>query len=355
MEGARRVPGWTPVDFLILRHGQTTWNARGIIQGQADAPLDDVGRAQARALAEFLAGDGDANLSARRKSGLTRPGLPVVTSDLSRAVDTARVLADALVRARARDDPTRLDPGDDRDPSDEPEPLVKTNKLRERHVGRLQGLARLDAKAADPEAWRAFRSREDSRRVPGEGGESYDDLWDRVVGFVEARAAAAAAAAAAAKPRGDGSLKKTPPIALVTHGGVARVLLDRCKRDEGALEAFFRGRAKELEHEPSQEREESLVKQTEPETRKGEGQTKKGTGALAGVRRRGVVPNCSVGVIRVHVPGRVVNDGGGNERERRRERGERVEQMWELLVWGEDSFLASAGGNAESAAGEDYA
>ena len=182
------MPGWTPVDFLILRHGQTTWNARGIIQGQADAPLDDVGRAQARALAEFLAGDGDANLSARRKSGLTRPGLPVVTSDLSRAVDTARVLADALVRARARDDPTRLDPGDDRDPSDEPEPLVKTNKLRERHVGRLQGLARLDAKAADPEAWRAFRSREDSRRVPGEGGESYDDLWDRVVGFVEARA-----------------------------------------------------------------------------------------------------------------------------------------------------------------------
>ena len=352
------MPGWTPVDFLILRHGQTTWNARGIIQGQADAPLDDVGRAQARALAEFLAGDGDANLSARRKSGLTRPGLPVVTSDLSRAVDTARVLADALVRARARDDPTRLDPGDDRDPSDEPEPLVKTNKLRERHVGRLQGLARLDAKAADPEAWRAFRSREDSRRVPGEGGESYDDLWDRVVGFVEARAAAAAAAAAAAtatKPEsGDGSLKRTPPIALVTHGGVARVLLDRCKRDEGALEAFSRGRAMSLEHEPSQEREERLGKQTEPETRKGEGQTKKGTGALAGVGRRGVVPNCSVGVIRVHVPGRVVNDGAGNERGRR-ERGERVEQMWELLVWGEDSFLASAGGNAESAAGEDYA
>ena len=351
------MPGWTPVDFLILRHGQTTWNARGIIQGQADAPLDDVGRAQARALAEFLAGDGDANLSARRKSGLTRPGLPVVTSDLSRAVDTARVLADALVRARARDDPTRLDPGKDRDPSDEPEQIVATNKLRERHVGRLQGLARLDAKAADPEAWRAFRSREDSRRVPGEGGESYDDLWDRVVGFVEARAAAAAAAAAAAtetKPRGDGSLKKTRPIALVTHGGVARVLLDRCKRDEAVLEAFFRGRAKELEHEPSQEREESLVKQTEPETRKGEGQTKKGTGALAGVRRPGVVPNCSVGVIRVYVPGRVVNDGGGNE-ERRRERSESVEQMWELLVWGEDSFLASAGGNAESAAGEDYA
>ena len=93
MEGARRVPGWTPVDFFILRHGQTTWNARGIIQGQADAPLDDVGRAQARALAEFLVGDG---LSAGRTRGFPRPGLPVVTSDLSRAVDTARVLADEI-------------------------------------------------------------------------------------------------------------------------------------------------------------------------------------------------------------------------------------------------------------------
>ena len=350
------MPGWTPVDFLILRHGQTTWNARGIIQGQADAPLDDVGRAQARALAEFLAGDGDANLSARRKSGLTRPGLPVVTSDLSRAVDTARVLADALVRARARDDPTRLDPSD-RDPSDEPELLVATSKLRERHVGRLQGLARADAKAADPEAWRAFRSRDDSLRVPGEGGESYDDLWDRVVGFVEARAAAAAAAAAAetdTKPRGDGSSATTQPIALVTHGGVARVLLDRCARDEGTLEAFGgprvgkNDRATSLADEPSP-REESLGK-TEPETA-GEKQKKKVAGALLGVRRPGVVPNCSVGVIRVHVPC-VVGDGGGNERRRL---GESVEQMWEAVVWGEDSFLTSAGGNAESAAREDYA
>lgn len=355
------MPGWTPVDFLILRHGQTTWNARGIIQGQADAPLDDVGRAQARALAEFLAGDGDANLSARRKSGLTRPGLPVVTSDLSRAVDTARVLADALVRARARDDPTRLDPSD-RDPSDEPEPLVATSKLRERHVGRLQGLARADAKAADPEAWRAFRSRDDSWRVPGEGGESYDDLWDRVVGFVEARAAAAAAAAETeaeteTKPRGDGSSARTRPIALVTHGGVARVLLDRCARDEGALEAFGgprvgkNDRATSLADEPSP-REESLLGKTEPETA-GEKRKKKKTvaGAPLGVCRPGVVPNCSVGVIRVHVPC-VVGDGGGNERRRL---GESVEQMWEAVVWGEDSFLESAGGNAESAAREDYA
>ena len=203
MEGARRVPGWTPVDFFILRHGQTTWNARGIIQGQADAPLDDVGRAQARALAEFLVGDG---LSAGRTRGFPRPGLPVVTSDLSRAVDTARVLADALVRARAEDDARSLRVPSD--PSAEPEPLHQTPKLRERHVGRLQGLKRADAKASDPVAWRAFRSRDDSQRIPGEKGESYDNLWDRAVGW-SARAAAAAAAAAAAVVPADA--RASPP------------------------------------------------------------------------------------------------------------------------------------------------
>ena len=40
--------GWRAVDFVLIRHGQTSWNAEGIIQGQSDAPLDDVGRTQAR-------------------------------------------------------------------------------------------------------------------------------------------------------------------------------------------------------------------------------------------------------------------------------------------------------------------
>ena len=334
MEGARRVPGWTPVDFFILRHGQTTWNARGIIQGQADAPLDDVGRAQARALAEFLVGDG---LSAGRTRGFPRPGLPVVTSDLSRAVDTARVLADALVRARAEDDARFLRVPSD--PSAEPEPLHQTPKLRERHVGRLQGLKRADAKASDPVAWRAFRSRDDSQSVPGEKGESYDNLWDRAVGFVEARAAAAAAAAAvpadasrlAAGPEASASAshgRARAPIALVTHGGVARVLLDRCARDEAALRRAFEG----VQSGAVPTAVSSKTETTETET------DEKGGGA----RRPGVVPNCSVGVIRVHVPPASAESASR-------------EQMWEAVVWGEDAFLSAAGGGAESAAGEDYA
>jgi probable phosphoglycerate mutase len=93
MEGARRVPGWTPVDFLILRHGQTTWNARGIIQGQADAPLDDVGRAQARALSWLgAARDGDA-------WGGTHPRRAV--SAVGRTAEAEMVMA-AIVRAFVR-------------------------------------------------------------------------------------------------------------------------------------------------------------------------------------------------------------------------------------------------------------
>ena len=258
MEGARRVPGWTPVDFFILRHGQTTWNARGIIQGQADAPLDDVGRAQARALAEFLVGDG---LSAGRTRGFPRPGLPVVTSDLSRAVDTARVLADALVRARAEDDARSLRVPSD--PSAEPEPLHQTPKLRERH--------------------------------------------------------ATGSEASASASRG----RARAPIALVTHGGVARVLLDRCARDEAALRRAFEG--VQSGGVPYRVETENLTTRTDG-------------GGVA--RRPGVVPNCSVGVIRVHVP----PDSAAE-----------LEQMWEAVVWGEDAFLSAAGKGAESAAGEDYA
>ena len=320
------MPGWTPVDFFILRHGQTTWNARGIIQGQADAPLDDVGRAQARALAEFLVGDG---LSAGRTRGFPRPGLPVVTSDLSRAVDTARVLADALVRARARDDARSRRVSSD---EAEPERLHRTPKLRERHVGRLQGLPRADAKASDPVAWRAFRSRDDSQRVPGEGGESYDDLWDRVVGFVEATATAAAAAAR------DRDRSRAPPIALVTHGGVARVLLDRCARDEAALEARGAGGVARRDARAAADADahETKTAQPEPET----------AGKCVARRLPGTVSNCSVGVIRAHVP-----------RVGRRGVEDVEEQMWEAVTWGNDSFLASAGlaGNAARAAGNDYA
>ena len=42
--------------LLLVRHGQSEWNAAGRIQGQADVPLDETGLAQAQRIAERLAG-----------------------------------------------------------------------------------------------------------------------------------------------------------------------------------------------------------------------------------------------------------------------------------------------------------
>lgn len=75
--------------LVVWRHGRTDWNARGIAQGQSDVPLDDAGRKQALEAAPLLA-----------RYGVTR----IVASDLSRARDTAQVLAD-LTGVSVRTDP----------------------------------------------------------------------------------------------------------------------------------------------------------------------------------------------------------------------------------------------------------
>jgi broad specificity phosphatase PhoE len=67
--------------LLLVRHGETDWNAAGRLQGHTDRPLNDYGRRQARELADRLAGDGIQAMYA---------------SDLSRARETAEILAARL-------------------------------------------------------------------------------------------------------------------------------------------------------------------------------------------------------------------------------------------------------------------
>ena len=62
--------------LLLVRHGESTWNAEHRLQGQADPPLSELGREQAVALEPFLDGIPDHRL----------------TSDLTRAVQTAELL-----------------------------------------------------------------------------------------------------------------------------------------------------------------------------------------------------------------------------------------------------------------------
>ncbi|WP_295822092.1 histidine phosphatase family protein [uncultured Microbacterium sp.] len=70
--------------LTLVRHGETDWNSGGRIQGSTDIPLNDTGRAQARELADRLATE-----YAGREA-------IVVSSDLSRAAETADIVAAAL-------------------------------------------------------------------------------------------------------------------------------------------------------------------------------------------------------------------------------------------------------------------
>jgi broad specificity phosphatase PhoE len=68
-------------ELLLVRHGETDWNAEGKLQGHTDRPLNDYGRRQAQALADRLAGE---SIDA------------VYASDLSRARETAEILGAKL-------------------------------------------------------------------------------------------------------------------------------------------------------------------------------------------------------------------------------------------------------------------
>jgi broad specificity phosphatase PhoE len=67
--------------LLLVRHGETDWNAEGRLQGHTDRPLSDYGRGQARRLAEELEGE---ELEA------------IYSSDLARARETAEIVGERL-------------------------------------------------------------------------------------------------------------------------------------------------------------------------------------------------------------------------------------------------------------------
>jgi broad specificity phosphatase PhoE len=67
--------------LLLVRHGETDWNADGRLQGQTDRPLSDFGRRQARRLAEELADE---------------PFEAIYSSDLVRARETAEIVGGRL-------------------------------------------------------------------------------------------------------------------------------------------------------------------------------------------------------------------------------------------------------------------
>lgn len=128
----------TPRRVLLLRHGRTEWNAAGRFQGQADPPLDDIGRRQAAEAASLIAA--------------MEPDL-LVTSDLKRAVQTADALQ-MITGMEAR-----------------PEP-----RLRERGLGHWEGLTRDELAQRYPDEladWTAGRD------VTRRGGETREEVATR--------------------------------------------------------------------------------------------------------------------------------------------------------------------------------
>ena len=73
--------------LLFVRHGQSEWNALGRWQGQADPPLSDFGRMQARLAARAI------TAATERASA---PVAAIVTSTLVRALETATIISDEL-------------------------------------------------------------------------------------------------------------------------------------------------------------------------------------------------------------------------------------------------------------------
>jgi broad specificity phosphatase PhoE len=156
--------------LFFIRHGETSWNREGRLQGQHDIPLNDLGRAQAEE-------------AGRRLKTLVDPtALPWVASPLSRTVETARLARQAVGL--------------------EQDGFLRDDRLKELSFGRWEGLTWRDVRQSDPQR-AALREKDKWQTEPPEG-ESYQLLSARLNPWLQSIA-------------GD--------WIVVAHGGVARVLL----------------------------------------------------------------------------------------------------------------------------------
>ncbi len=132
--------------WYLVRHGETTWNRDGRIQGHTDTGLNDYGRRQMQTLAARLAGCGVA---------------AVYASDLSRAAESARLIAEGSGV-----------------------PVETYPDLREFSYGEWEGLTTEEAEARDPEDY-ARRMALDANAFAAPGGEDTRQLLGRVRRFHE--------------------------------------------------------------------------------------------------------------------------------------------------------------------------
>jgi len=168
------------VTIYFIRHGETDWNAESRYQGQADVPMNETGRAQARrngqALRSLLPGIAKADF---------------VASPLTRARETMRIVRETLGLT--------------------PDAFHLDARLKEAHYGDWQGTLLTDLPKLDADGMRA-RTRDPFRWRPS-GGESYEDLMARALPWL-------------------GQVARDTVV--VSHGGVSRVLRGHILRLDAA-------------------------------------------------------------------------------------------------------------------------
>lgn len=130
--------------LLLTRHGQTNMNKEGRFYGLTDSPINEVGRAQAKTLAQRLA---NVEIDV------------AISSPLSRAYETGEIALSGRGFS-----------------------LLKDPLLVEMDHGRWEGLKFADAQALDPDVWRKWRAGEIKNP---HGGETLEEMFGRAEKWLE--------------------------------------------------------------------------------------------------------------------------------------------------------------------------
>lgn len=163
----------TTTRLCLVRHGETAWNAEGRVQGQLDIPLNDTGRAQARAVSRVLGREACA---------------AIYSSDLARVTQTAAPTASLLGLAPVLD-----------------------ARLRERHYGMFEKLTYAEVKEKHPAEYARFRDKDlDYDFRTGESLRAFNARALASVGEIAARHAGES-------------------VLIFTHGGVLEMVYRHAK------------------------------------------------------------------------------------------------------------------------------
>lgn len=159
--------------LLLIRHGQSVSNLRGVFTGHLDLELTELGHRQAQLTAEFIHKNYDVDI--------------VYASDLSRAADTGRAVAEPLAL-----------------------PLNTDTRLREIYAGVWEGQSFNDLTEKYP-AYAVFRG--DIGACQTDGGESVAQLSSRVLEAVEEIA----------------RINEGKTVVIATHATPIRAIMTHCK------------------------------------------------------------------------------------------------------------------------------